>query len=316
VLLASLKVDAQKAYAALYDLAPFHPLVLQALAAYKRDAPLAELAGFYGPVAEYDLRVMSSMASAAGADTNAYRALYEKMAAIEPEKYFDLGSYLVDLDLDDEAAAAYEKGVEKARDRVLVSNSVRWLVGHYFDRSRVGRARELAEMAAGVYSGGGLRTMAYLMERLGRYDEAEQWYQKVVERYGESGQELLDEFYVRYDHRVGDGRFGGRTAAALARIFPEGLERVSISELTAPPPPGQGVRVSGRSHRTTQFGLMKDDVVVALNGYRVTTDPQYQLLWTFDDRPEATVIAWRRDRYVEVKGRLKRMAYGPATRSS
>ena len=71
--------------------------------------------------------------------------------------------------------------------------------------------------------------------------------------------------------------------------------------------------ISGRYQRTTRFGLVKDDVVVALNGYRVRNDRQYTLLWTLDDGPDATAIAWRQGRYVEVKGRLNRTAYRPVS---
>jgi type II secretory pathway component PulC len=76
------------------------------------------------------------------------------------------------------------------------------------------------------------------------------------------------------------------------------------------------VRVSGRSQRSTRFGLVGGDVVVALNGYRVRNDRQYQLLWTLDDGPEATVIVWRQGRYVEVRGLLKRIAYAPISRTT
>jgi hypothetical protein len=98
--------------------------------------------------------------------------------------------------------------------------------------------------------------------------------------------------------------------------------------------------VGGRSRKSTRFGLLKDDVVVALNGYRVRNSEQYQCAWTFTDDPEATVIVWRADpiapvasaappapvasapppgaspsppqtgRYLEIKGQMKRTSYG------
>jgi tetratricopeptide (TPR) repeat protein len=313
-ILSAREPERDRLYAALYERAPFHLFVHRELAPGGGDAPCPDLTTRYGPLADYDLRALRHLVSACREDTATVRSLYERMATLEPGTYLSLGDYLVDLGLEDEAAAAFEKAIEKARDRVAVSNSLQWLVGYYCDRSRTARAREVAQMAAAVYSARGLQTMAYVLERMGQYAEAEGWYQRVVERYGEDSRAPLDDFYIRYEHRVGDGRFAAEAKAALARVFPAGLERVSIAEMTSPPDPGEGVRVSGRSQRSTRFGLAGRDVVVALNGYRVHNGRQYGLLWTLDDGPEATVIIWRKDRYVEVKGLLKRIAYAPLSR--
>ncbi|HEU0106948.1 MAG TPA: tetratricopeptide repeat protein [Vicinamibacteria bacterium] len=296
------RTDPRPLYAAMHELAPFDPTFLREVPPPSQ-ATSAQVKAFYGPLTDYDLLAMKRLAATQREDATAYRALFEKIAALVPREYLSLGDYLADLDRDDEAAAAYEKAVEKAPDRVGLSHHVKWLVGYYLDRSRVDRAREVAQMAADVYSGGGLETMAYFQERTGHYAEAEDWRQKNVQRYGNSAQAALDEFYLRYEHRIADGRFGGRSVAALAKVFPGGLERVSLAELTAPPPPGDDVRMEG-------------DTVVAINGYRVHNDQQARVVWTFDDRPDWTMIVWRQGRYVEEKGRTNRLKYGPIARPS
>jgi tetratricopeptide (TPR) repeat protein len=281
------------------------------------EATIESVTSLYGPLVEYDVYIMGLLAWTQRTDVATARRLYDRIAALVPDEYLRLGDYLVDAGLEDEAAAAYEKGIAKAGDRVGVSNNVQWLVGYYCDRSRIDRAREVAQMAADVGSGAGLRAMGYVFERVGRYGDAHDWYQKIVERYGEAHRERLDDFYIRYAHRVGDGRFGGEAAAALAKVFPAGLQRVSLAELDGPPrlrDAVHAVKVSGDSLRDTRLGLLKDDVVVAFNGYRVQNARQYRVLWSFDDRPEATVIVWRQGRYVEVKGRFKHLAYGPISR--
>jgi len=297
------RTDPRPFYRALHEIAPFDLAVLEKVAPNSSQATEEQVKALYGPLTEYDLEAMKSLAAARHKDPTAYRALYEKIAALVPREYLSLGDYLVDQDRDDEAAAAYEKAIEKARDRVSVSVHVRWLVGYYLDRSRVDRAREVAQMAADVYSAAGLQAMAYFQERTGHYTEAEDWFQKNVVRYGSSAQAALDEFYIRYEHRIGDGRFGGRSAAALAKVFPGGLERVSLAELTGPPPAEDEARLDG-------------DVAVALNGYRVHTHQQSRVVWTFDDRPEWTMIVWRQGRYVEVSGRTRRLRYAPISRPS
>jgi len=315
VVLLDRTLDGPQVYKAIHELAPFEPTALGALAPDPQVGTFEQVAALYGPLAEYDLAVMKRLAWTRRADVATYRRLYEKIAAVAPLEYLTLGDYLVDVELDDEAAAAYEKAIAKASDRIAVSHSLLWLVGYYCDHARIDRAREVAQMVADVYSSGGLRSMGYFSERMGRYAEAETWYQKMIERYGEESRGSLENFYIRYARRVGNDRFSGQAAAALAKVFPAGLERVSLGELSSPPRE-EGVRITRDSQVLTGFGFVKDDLVVAINGYRVRNNRQYSLVWTFDDRPEATAIVWRQGRYVEVKGRLKRIAYGPISRPS
>jgi hypothetical protein len=321
LILRGLDLDARIVASELHRVAPFDPVFLSTLAPEglvidpSQENALAResVAALFGPLVDYDLSAMVHLAQLYRSDVAEFRTHYAKIVALEPNEYVALGEYLVDHGLDDEAADAYEKAIDKARERVGLSNDLAWLIGYYFDRSRSDRAGEVAKIAADVYSAGGLGAMAYYEERQGRYAEAEQWHRKIIDRYGEGSRLPLDQFYIRYEHRVGDGRFRAEAAAALGRVFPSGLERVSLAEMSAPPGPGDRLTISGRFARSTRFGLLKGDVVVALNGYRLRDDPQYQTLWTFDDRPEATAIVWRRGHYVEIQGRLPRLVYGPAT---
>jgi tetratricopeptide (TPR) repeat protein len=291
--------------APLRELAPSLRLLADATAKDVEDPD--RLAAIYGPLAEYDLVVILKLARARRATPELALPLFAKAAALDQQIELEVGDYLVDLDRPEDAAAAYERAIARSRDRVAVSTGVKWLVGHYCDLGSLSRARAVAEMAADVYSAGGLSTMAYLMERLGRYDDAAAWYQKMVERYDR--RDDLDEFYVRYQHRVGGDRFGIEAAEARDRIFPTGLKPVSLADLKTPP--GRlGVAISERSQKNTRLGLQKDDVVVALNGLRVINEAQYRCVWRFTDDPSATLIVWRDGRYMEVKGSSSRVNYG------
>lgn len=302
----------QKAYAVLHEQAPFDTFIPYMATFVSEKTSFEEMARVYGPLADYDLSVMKRLASALEKEPEAYRALYSKITAIDPDAYLQLGDYLSDREIEADAAAAYERAIEKALDRVAVSAHVRWLVGYYLDHGRTDRARQVADLAAETYSGAGLVTMGYFFERTRKYDDAEEWYQKMIERYGNGAP--LDAFYIRYEQRMGDDRFKAQSAAARNRQFPAGLERVSLAELAAPPSPQDGFRLTKAEIPPKGAELTVGDVVVAVNGHRVHNETQYNTLLTLDDNPMVTVIVWRQDKYLQEEVRLSRRKYAPISR--
>jgi tetratricopeptide (TPR) repeat protein len=296
---------------AVHQRAPFEMRFARAIHERQPAPSLEQGAALLGPLAEYNAFAMLMLARAHPEAVPQTRALYERASALTPDVSLEYGAYLVDIDQEDAAIAAYEKAIARAGDRVGVSAHMLWLIGRYCDKGQIQKARRAAEEAASVYSGRGLQAMGYFMERLGRYDDAEEWYKKVADRYKDQGS--LDEFYVRHEHRTGDPRFHSQAAAALQRVFPGGLQKVTLAELKLPPPMRGAVKITGKFQRSTRFGMQKDDVVVAVNGYRVSNDPQYDCLWTFNDDGEGTVIVWRKDHYLEIKRRLPRARYAPVS---
>jgi hypothetical protein len=313
-LIARAGLDPSKAVVALHNLAPFDAYILGTMVLQTKKS-FQELASLYGPLGEYDVGLMLGLVRTALNDPTKAIPLYTMLSAIDPKWYFEFGDYLWTLGREGEAVAATEKGIRQARDQVAMSQHVQGLVGYYCDHGRIQRAREVAQLAADVYSAGGLGTMGYFMERVGKYDEAESWYKKGAERYDDRS--LLDAFYIRYQHRVGDGRFRTEAAAALKRVFPLGLERVTMGGLKPPPPRrSDEARVTGQDQRRDRIGLLLGDVVIGVDGFRVRTSEQYDCLWTLDDSPEVTVIVWREDRFLEIKGPLRTVRYGPVGKTT
>jgi tetratricopeptide (TPR) repeat protein len=134
------------------------------------------------------------------------------------------GFYLAEHKLDDEAAAAYRKGIANAgeEDGVAVSNMSEWLVNYEFEHGRKAQALRLAKSAAEVYSYRGLRTMGRLADRMSRFDEAESYFQKIAERY--DGKLPLASFYYRRARLAGDTRYGAKLEPLLKEFLPAGVE--------------------------------------------------------------------------------------------
>lgn len=295
---------------ALRDIAPYEPQLAFLSLPEKRTA--RDITETLGPLLGYSLLAMRSQALQAWEEPARYRRLFGRICDLDADSCLELADYLQQRGLDEAAtAAAYERALEHARDRVGVSNSSDWLADYHFDRGNEARAVALATMAAGVGSGGGLATMGRVLERMGRYEEAEALYTRVKEAYGRDT--TLNEFYLRFEHRVGSGRFAAQAAQARQRLFPRGLQRVNAASFAGQRGPAEGMPVDRRvlDMKLWRFGLRSGDHLVALDGYRVQNAAQFRAVLGFTDAPQMTALVWREGRYVEVSGAFKRIAYGP-----
>jgi tetratricopeptide (TPR) repeat protein len=278
-------------------------------ARYGSKPKATEIAAAAGPLAEYDLAIMTERANAAWGDPIEYRPLAEGLCRLDAGKCIALGDFLSQYQEDEPAAAAaYERAVNKALDRVSVANNCDWLVNYYFDQGMTEKAIKVASMAAEVYSGGGLQIMGRTLERMGRYAEAEAYYQKIAKRYDKSAD--LDQFYIRREHRAPDGPYRTQAAAAAKAVFPAGIQRVSLADFHAPPTDGQPVE-EPLLPKFRRFGARLGDVIVALDGFRVQNAAQYFCIRGLSDDPNMTAIVWRNGRYEEIKGQFKRRRFGP-----
>ncbi len=171
---------------ALVDLAPHNEYLIYDWECAKYGTGKAtedQLIAAFGPLADIDIRSMQTIAEATENDPSKHIKSLQRIAQYKPDMYFKLGDYLVAQKRIDEAVKAYETGVEKARNAVLLANSSAWLVNYYYDHGQKEKALKLAQDAAEVYSAAGLLTLANLYERMGKFDDAEEYFQKENERY-------------------------------------------------------------------------------------------------------------------------------------
>lgn len=154
------------------------------------------------------------------------------------------------------------------------------------DHGRQPEGLQLAEQATETYSGAGLETLARLLERMGRFAEAEAWLKKEADRYDDT--RGLEQFQMRRERRNPGAGDVEPAHAALRKRFPLGLERVHHLDFLAPP--RQGVEIVQWSSKLEALGLDKGDVIVALDGYRVTSYEQYHCIRDLTDDPTHPLV--------------------------
>lgn len=231
----------------------------------------------------------------ANASTNepaVYQSIFGKLCELDPDYYTNLGQYLVAHDMPEAAATAYQNAIDRAPDRVRVANSCRWLADYYYDHGRRDEALAIGEMAADVFSSTGLETAAHILERDGRLEKAEELLEKQTERYKQSG--ALAAFYAR--HRGANPKFASEYDKHLAEIFPDGMPGIDLRSLTSTPPHGMVLRTI--SPKAKAIGLRIGDVIVAINGTRITNMNQY--LMVIDSAPDSHIrfTAWNGHGYI------------------
>jgi len=265
-------------------------------------ASAADLKSAYGPLLDYDINVMLAVARASYDDPPEHKKIMRRIGDLDPDYLGGLGYYLVEQGELDEAARVYEEYRVRARDRVGVSNQMRWLVDRLFDQGNKQHALEVAREAADVYSGRGLSTLANLYERMGRWVDAEEWFRRMADRYEDNESTLLS-FYLRRQRAGKEGRASGPREALLAKIFPAGMEKMTEVPGEGSAAPMGGLQLVGASRDAKAAGLAGGDIIVAVDRVRVQTHDQYLTVRLLRREPDMPLTVWRKDRYLAVTSR-------------
>jgi tetratricopeptide (TPR) repeat protein len=220
-----------------------------------------------------------------------------KLCEIAPGRCDRLGHLLLVSNREKEAVAAYERWITKARDTVGVSRGVTWIVRYYFSNGRRDRAEEIARLAADTGSAPGLEMLAEVLDRTGRFDQAESLYRRIDERYSDHSVPL-GRFLMRQALRTGDKSLEAQAGELLRPVFPRGLEAVVMHAL--PVAPTDGVLLAPFGPRAMKTRLRATDVLIGVDGWRVHDYAQYQAVsrLAFDDRMVLTI--WRDGRYQQL----------------
>ncbi len=251
----------------------------------------------YGPMLPYSVTALYTVANTVCDQPDQYEGLMLRAGELNPGCYYDLGDYFLNHTNDGKAAIYIDKACDTDPDSVRVSNHAVWRVRYYLKQGQTDKARAIADSAGEVYSSVGLESKAIFFETTSNYDDALEWYAKMDERYDQPGPLLL--FCARYRLRTGDTRFEPEAQKRIRKLFPKGIENVSLKDFQGQP--ADGVWIKQESDLLKSAGMQKGDVIVALYGVRVHNFKQYTYARELKDTPEMDLIVWHGGAYHEFK---------------
>jgi len=250
--------------------------------------PAEDVRHAFGPRLEYDERALEWARTFAPDDAEVRIGLARTSCELSAAQCIALGSELAAVKREEEAAAAYERAfADSSLDAVGLSNWSGWLVSYYYRHGRLRSALDLADRAASTGAAVGLNTKGYLYERLGRVREAEALFRDAAVHYKNWAQ-LLG-FYYRAVNVRHQTEFDEAWKLALARVFPDGLVRVTTNEAQ----PAHGLVVVKDNARSRAAGLQAGDIIVGLEGWNVDNIEQYYAINAFPESEHVTLTAWR-----------------------
>ena len=270
---------------ALHVIDPWDKLLCTELGENTGNTPEATRAA-WGPVFDYSVVPIRWILKSTSLPM-AERIVYlEKFAAIDSEEFLALGEALVLDRRPDEAIKAYEKGFEKAIDRVGVANTTQWMIHYYLQKGDLAAARKIVDHNAEVFSASGLFGGVTFGIATKDFPLARKLANEIEERYGDPNARVMVAL------AMGDQK-------TEKRVFPDGRKTTTLAELESS---GErsGQRVKDSSTITNLNGVRPGDVILAIEGTRVKTYPQYISILGSRLEPEVRLIIRRGKKFLEI----------------
>jgi hypothetical protein len=263
------------------------------------DNPTAEqLQQAYAAVLDFQPFPCSRIAGQYDNDPQTYGQWMNKAAVLDPSYYETLAKFYVEQGREADAANAYIQWIANGVDEVAIANDSGWLVDYFERTGHADNATQLANRAAETYSSRGLLVKARLLERRHEYDDALKYYQAIYDRYDEAG-DIIGFLYRLKTTKTLDANQAALLTHLMKVNVPEGINKVTIDGET--PPPQTGVIVNAENNFVRDAGLQRDDVIVAIRGYQVTSWKSYVALRALDPDAPITLTIWRDSHYFTSK---------------
>lgn len=106
-------------------------------------------------------------------------------------------------------------------------------------------------------------------------------------------------FIARYKAKTGNSRYDHELETRMGKLFPKGLEKVTLQSSRTPP--SDGAIIKQENKLVSDAGLKVGDIIVAVYEIRVHNLPQYSFARETSKAPEMDLIVWRQDHYLQIK---------------
>lgn len=251
----------------------------------------ASVKAAWGEVREYSKRPLRQILQGPRLTESERIETLRTLMSFDPDAGLDLGDALVIAGQPEEARKAYETAYEKSTDRVSVSNKTRWLIHYYKSNGNDAKAREIADHNEKVFSGAGLESAFALAVQEKDAKRAKKIAGDIADRYG-------DDRYILFAAWHADGN-----KSALKKVFPNGIQEVTKADFEGTKSP-KGCRLQEDSVITRSLGVRSGDIVVAVDGKRVETMLQYDMLMRPTLDPHTRLILRRGKQVMEIDCQL------------
>jgi tetratricopeptide (TPR) repeat protein len=247
-------------------------------------------------IADYDLQATEALGRSLRKDVPKCLKAMEWLFEAAPMAYGAVAAWFIEDGVPAQHIAPLLEAYRvNGTNRVSVASRMPWLAQYYLDQNNPDEARKVADECAAVFSHAGLTLAGYVYETLGELDKAQSLYTSVKERYARS--EPLLGFYLR--HRTARGDYDKAAAELEKQLFPAGLQRANLENLSGPP--RQGAIVMTGQFNIQRSGLKLDNVIVALGGYQVRTAKEAKsLALLLHSLQDTELIVWDGENYTKL----------------
>jgi hypothetical protein len=276
-------------------LAPYEPMLAYYRASELLDqkAPPETIESACGDLLNYHNALAHVRAQSVQDDPEAYIAAMRRVVGINPDMNREFAILLVEKGRIDDAMTAYQALFDKAIDPLRSANHCDLLVHYYLAKGRGADARRIAESAAGVFSLRGLRTMVEFCIATQDAGTARTTAEAILERYNDR------EPLMMVAHHFPELTEELEYPSFIRTLFPDGLREAAQADLKDPPT--QGIRLKAESGLTRRAGVSPQDVIVAVQGFRIANRAQYLFARQLKPGLEFSLILWDGHAYREIK---------------
>lgn len=270
----------------------------------ERGAGVAQLKKEFGDAVDYHLGLARIVAEISKDNPREYIAAMKRVVAINPDQHGALAVFLLEQGRDAEAMESFQRLIDEGNNSIRGANMSGLLMHYYLAEGNKAKAREVAEFSAEVYSYRGLQTMIDFCIVTGDADAALEWAKKLDERYDDSLPTMVVcAQFPQFAKREGYDRF-------IKGLFPKGMQKVALSDFKGEP--ADGVRLDGESGYARRADIDEQDVIVAVQGYRISNDEQYMFARDLDPAYETNLIIWdeQAEKYREIKTAIPNRRFG------